>query len=206
MLGVVLGLQWQSSANVKGQKEWTAGPATKGALELTWDNYAAEVVEAAEAFDLPPSYLLALITLECSGRRPAGKRFEPGVHRRMLDVQSGERRRYEQVRTAHLEDASESALVNLATSWGPFQLMGYKCIGMDVNISDIRGEEAVHYGVKWVAEEYGKQLRKERFKDAFHMHNTGQKYPKVGPPRTHDPHYVAKGLGRMVWFEKKLKE
>lgn len=206
LMAIAASLRWQSGPSLESKKGWQAGPASKGALELTWDNYADQVMDAAEEFDLPPAYLLALITLECSGREPAGKRFESGVHKRLLDVQSGERRKYEQVKTAHLEDATPQAVENLATSWGPFQLMGYKCIGMDVNVSDIRGEEAVFYGAKWMNEEYGNRLRNEKFKDAFHIHNTGRKYPKVGPPRTHDPQYVEKGLERMAWFRKRMAE
>ena len=42
-----------------------------------------------------------------------------------------------------IHDASDDALKNLATSWGPFQLMGYQVIPLDLNIADIRGDEAV---------------------------------------------------------------
>jgi len=44
-------------------------------------------------------------------------------------------------------------------------------------------------------------LREDRYKDAFHMHNTGHLYPKSGKPRTHDPYYVAKGLAHIEYFE-----
>lgn len=200
-------MHWRSShAPLPSKTTWQAGPATLNALDLTWQNYGAEAQAAAQRFDLPADYLLALITLECSGRIPAGARFEPGVHNRLLAVRSGDRRKYEQVKTSHLADASDAAVTNLATSWGPFQLMGYKCIDMEVNISDIRGDSAVWYGARWIAEEYGKHLRKGHFKDAFHIHNTGRKYPAVGGPRTHDPTYVEKGLERMGWFREKLEE
>lgn len=191
---------------IPSKTHWTAGPATKGALELTWENYASDVRKAASNFNLPPEYLLALITLECSGRKPAGSRYEPGVYRRLKAVQSGDTRKYEQVRTKHLKDASDGAVTNLATSWGPFQLMGYKCIGMEVRVHDLRGDSAVWHAVRWIDEEYGKHLRKGHFKDAFHIHNTGRKYPVVGGPRTHDPKYVDKGLERMQWFLEKLEE
>lgn len=172
------------------------------ALELAHYNYSEEVAVAAEEFDLPYAYLMALIVLECSGQKPAGSRYEPGIYRRMEQVRSGERRKYEAVKHKHLENASDEALKNLATSWGPFQLMGYKCVGLDVNVNDIRGDRAVYYGAKWIDEEYGKLLRKEKYKDAFHFHNTGRKHPLVGGPRTHDPKYIDRGLNYIAYFEK----
>ena len=88
-------------------------------------------------------------------------------------------------------------------SWGPLQLMGYKCIGMKVNVKDIRGEDAVFNGMSWVDDEYGQLLRKGKYKDAFHLHNTGRKYPLVGGPKTHDPKYVEKGLQYIQYFSSK---
>lgn len=171
-------------------------------LELAYYNYSEEVAAAAEEFDLPYAYLMALIVLECSGQKPAGSRFESGIYRRMEQVRSGERRKYEDVKHKQLENASDEALKNLATSWGPFQLMGYKCVGLNVNVDDIRGDKAVYYGAKWINEEYGDLLRKEKYKDAFHFHNTGRKHPLLGGPRTHDPHYIDRGLKYIAYFEK----
>lgn len=182
------------------------GQSSMSTLERTWVNYEEKVKEVAEEYDLPANYLLALIVLETGGHHPAGKRYEPGVFRRLKNVQSGKRLRYESVRRKHLKDASDEAVRNLATSWGPFQLMGYKCIAMDITVNDLRSDDAVEYGAEWISEEYGHLLRKGRYKDAFHYHNTGRVYPKVGAPRTHDPKYVSKGLGYMDYFKKKLGE
>ena len=157
-----------------------------------------------EEFDLPYEYLMALLVLECSGQKPAGSRFENGVYNRLVQVKSGDRRKYEAVKQEHLLEASDEAIRNMATSWGPFQLMGYKCVGMDVNVNDIRGERAVFYGAKWIEEEYGRMLRKSHFKDAFHFHNTGRKHPLVGGPRTHDPNYISRGL-RYIEYSKSRK-
>ena len=101
---------------------------------------------------------------------------------------------------AHLADASDDALRNLATSWGPFQLMGYKCILLDVNIRDIRGNNGIEHGADWINQTYGQAMRQGRYRDCFHMHNTGQPYPKTGLPRTHDPQYVPRGMAMMKQF------
>jgi hypothetical protein len=102
-----------------------------------------------------------------------------------------------------LEDASDEALKNLARSWGPFQLMGYKCVQLGVNVKDIRGEDALELGVKWIDKEYGHLLKNKRYRDAFHYHNTGRLYPADNKVLTHDPLYVEKGLQYIQEFKKK---
>ena len=162
--------------------------------------YSQEVQRAAKKYDLDYGYLMALLMLECSGKKPAGARFEPNVFRRLKQVRDGKRTNYENVTAAHLADASDDALRNLATSWGPFQLMGYKCILLDVNIRDIRGPNGVEHGADWINQTYGSAMRKGLFRDCCHMHNTGQPYPRTGLPRTHDPQYVPRGMSMMTQF------
>jgi len=170
-------------------------------LRLAQKNYAAEVAPIAKELDLPFSYFMALTVLECSGEKPCDTRFENHVFEKLQKVRDGGRTRYGKVRPEHIDDATDDALRNLATSWGPFQLMGYKCIDMSVHVADIRGDKAVRHGMQWISEEYGSVLRSGSFKDAFHIHNAGRPYPAVGPPRTHDPRYVDRGLRYMDYFE-----
>lgn len=163
-------------------------------------HYQADVQRAANKYDLDYGYLMSLLMLECSGKKPAGTRFEPHVFQRLKQVRDGKKSNYENVTQKHLAGASDDALRNLATSWGPFQLMGYKCILLDVNIRDIRGEQGIEYGAKWINLTYGDAMRKGRFRDCFHMHNTGHPYPKTGLPNTHDPQYVPRGIAMMNRF------
>ena len=171
--------------------------AGKAAAET---HYSQEVQRAAEKYDLDYGYLMALLMLECSGKKPTGARFEPHVFNRLKQVRDGKRTNYENVTASHLADASDDALRNLATSWGPFQLMGYKCILLDVNIRDIRGPNGVEHGADWINQTYGSAMRQGRYRDCFHMHNTGQPYPRTGLPRTHDPQYVPRGMSMMKQF------
>lgn len=164
-------------------------------------NYSEDAADAAMEFDISYSYLMALIQLECSGKNPPGTRFERHVYRRLKDVRDGKRDEYSGITKKHIAEASDEALKNLATSWGPFQLMGYQCILLDVKIKDIRGPRAVHYGAQWINLAYGKRLRKEQYKDCFHIHNTGRPYPSTGIPKTHDPKYVPRGLAYMDRFK-----
>ena len=172
-------------------------------MRLAHKNFSAEVAPLAKELELPYAYFMALTVLECSGAKPCNTRFENHAYERLEQVRSGDRERYGKVRKQHIHDATDDALRNLATSWGPFQLMGYKCIDMSVHVADIRGKDAVRHGMQWISEEYGGVLREGSFKDAFHIHNAGRPYPKEGPPRTHDPRYVERGLRYMDYFEER---
>ena len=173
-------------------------------VERTYQNYGADVKKASEKFDIPANYLLALIALESSGRKVIPHRYEPHVYNRLKAVQSGEQSNMESVTTAMLSGTTDGGIRNLASSWGPYQLMGYKCFEIGVKVKDIRGPKSIHYGTKWIRDSYGGLLDGERYKDAFHMHNTGRVYPRIGGPRTYHKQYVPKGIQYMKEFEKLL--
>ena len=170
------------------------------AVERTKLNYGDRVDKIAKEFGISPQYLKALIVLECSGEQNPKPRYESHIFDRLKEVRDGTRKKYESITTKILEGASDGALKNLATSWGAFQLMGYKCVQMDISIAEIRGRKSLYYSVKWIDEEYGYLLKKKRFKDAFHYHNTGRKHPIIGRARTHNPKYVELGLAYMKKF------
>lgn len=179
--------------------------AERQMLEKTWLNYSDSVIATTDYFNLSPSYLLALIALENSGRAEVPSRYEPHVHRRLKQVQKGWRKQYEHVEKSLIDDAGEDALKNLASSWGPFQIMGYKCLELgDALVMDLRSHRSVYYGAKWINGNYGSLLRDERFKDAFHFHNTGRLFPSNGRSKTHDPTYVERGLLYMQYFQEKI--
>ncbi|MBP5371711.1 MAG: hypothetical protein J6Y55_07300 [Bacteroidales bacterium] len=164
------------------------------------ENYGAEIDSCAKLLGMPPQYLKSLACLECSGRTDVPKRFEKHIYRRLKKVRSGDKPEYEGVTTAMIRDASDEALKNLATSWGPFQIMGYKCLHLNINVADLRGNDAVYWGIKWIRDEYGHLLKKGRYRDAFHYHNTGRIFPADGNPTTYDKNYVPNGLEYMRYF------
>ena len=149
----------------------------------------------AKENNISSAYLKALISLECSGEIPAGKRFEKGVYEKLKEVQVGSSLRYDGISKNQIKDCSDAAIRNLATSWGPFQIMGYKCIDLGVKIEDLRGDDAIKWGVTWINKEYGSYLRNNAFEQAFRIHNTGKK-----DGITYDPNYVANGLDYMQRF------
>ncbi len=171
-------------------------------LEAVEINYGLRVDSAAKRYNLDAAFLKALCMLECSGRKKVPSRFEPHVFRKLVLLQKGKISSYESLSPKHLRGMSPGALRNLATSWGPFQLMGLKAIGMGCKVADLRGYESVHYAVRWIGQTYGDRIRNEQYPDAFHLHNTGRPYPKWGSPMTHDPQYVSKGMRFMQYYKK----
>ena len=99
-------------------------------MQNTRNNYGQEIDALAETHGMPAHFLKALVVLECSGWKPVKPRYEKHVFRRLQRVRDGKRSQIEGINKEMLEDASDEALKNLARSWGPFQLMGYKCVQM----------------------------------------------------------------------------
>jgi hypothetical protein len=192
---------WYEFVYNPGRIYSNSGYGNTDAFVSTKNNYGEDVDLYAREFNLPSSYLLALIVLESSGRKVVPPRFEPQIYQYLKEVKQGKRASFEHVTPRHLTDATDDALKNLASSWGPFQLMGYKCLLLGIKVRDIRGPDAVYWGIKWIDMTYGKELRAKRYKDAFHIHNTGRRFPLIGKPFTHDPGYVYKGLSYMKRFE-----
>ena len=167
-------------------------------------NYSHDIKILARQFNLPPEYLMAVIMLECSGRKDVPPRFEQGVYNKLLEVKEQRRASLESITYRDLADATDEALRNLASSWGPFQLMGYKCLHLGIKIRDLRGNNSLYFGVKWIDATYGDYVRKGKYADAFHIHNTGRPVPKSGKYFTYDPKYVPNGLQHMEYFKEHL--
>jgi len=181
------------------------GQAAKvGIVERTYRNYGAQTLEASKKFDIPQEYLLALIALECSGRKIIPHRFEAHVYRKLKQVKTGELRSMEKVTHNGIKAMSDDAIKNLSRSWGPYQIMGYKVFEMGVKIEDLRGARSVVVGASWIRKNYGEVLDNKHYKDAFHIHNTGSPYPSTGPPKTYNKNYIPKGMEYIQKFKDKI--
>lgn len=168
------------------------------ALKIHQEN----VKELAEAYDLPASYLMALIMLESSGKDKTPVRFEKSIYKRLLNLKKGKIEKFENLTIKDVENLSKKQLKALSSSYGPFQIMGYKCFILDIPLKDLTGKKNMRYAVKWIDLTYGDYLRKGNFRDAFHIHNTGEKHPVKGKPKTYDPDYVKNGLEYEKYFRK----
>ena len=198
---VVIFFGWKFLQNTDDDdEEIIVGETPKVCLRVE-ENYGKAIDSCAKIFNLNSRYIKSLACLECSGRTDRPNRFERHVYKRLKNVRDGKSVDYEGVTQKMLHDASDEALKNLATSWGPFQIMGYKCLHLNINVADLRGNDAVYWGVKWINMEYGHLLKKGRYRDAFHYHNTGRVYPADGKPTTYDKNYVPNGLEYMRHFQ-----
>ncbi len=169
--------------------------------------YGEEVEEIASKYGHAPEFYLALIMLETSGRSEIPSRFEPHIYEELLRLQNGQRKKYEHVTYRNVKNISDGGLRNLASSWGPFQIMGYKCLELKITVADIRGPEAIRYGMYWINKNYGNRIKRKQYTNAFHYHNTGRLFPKNGISQTHDPDYIPNGLKYMEYFrQKRAKE
>lgn len=173
-----------------------------GLVEITFQNYYQDVQHACERYpNIPPSYVLAIIGLECSGRKIIPRRFEKHIYRQLKQVKNGQLKQFERIEQKDLINQNENDLRELSSSWGPMQIMGYKSIPMKINRKDFDKANRVAIGIDWISKNYGTYLREGKFKDAFHIHNTGKPYPKYGKPFTYRKNYVNDGLRLMDSFK-----
>jgi hypothetical protein len=196
---------------VLNRYEWTTlserrYPDMQTVVERTYRNYGKDIVRLAREKKLPPEYFLSVIALESSGRKLVPHRFEPHVFRSLIKLQNGELEKYDHVVAAQLQGMKKGQVKKLASSWGPMQLMGYQSFMLGTHVKHLNGSRALPLGVEWVDKSYGHHLREGRFKDAFHIHNTGKKYPLFGPPSTFHRSYVPMGIAYLNAFKTLLNE
>jgi len=177
----------------------------KGGKEMVIKNYGKIIAALAPKFHLPQDYLLALIMLESSGKKRVPVRFEKEVYQKLLLTKRGKNQGFEKVDKEKLRKFSKRDLKKLASSYGPFQIMGYKIFELNTSISELSGKNNIYWALKWIDINYGNLLRKGDYKDAFHLHNAGEKYPENGKSKTYDPEYVQKGLEYVKYFRKRIK-
>lgn len=176
----------------------------KKILIIVVKNYKKNIDALATQFELPPSYLLSVIALESSGRKRVPARFERGIYNKLLRLKNGEIKQFENLKTKDVKKLSTAHIKALASSYGPFQIMGYKCFILNISLNTLKGKNHLFYAIKWINLTYGDILRAKKFKDAFHIHNAGSKYPDDGISKTYDPKYVTNGLKYENYFRTEI--
>ncbi len=172
-------------------------------FQLTEKNYGKQIDKYSKKFLINKNYLKALIILESSGNLNPPHRFEKNIYDSLKKLQAGKIEKFENITPELVKNLSDTTLKEMASSWGPFQLMGYKCVILNTSIESIKGDDIFFYSVKWIDETYGHQVRIKSYKDAFHLHNAGKMYPDSGPPRTYHPDYVSNGIKYMKYYERR---
>jgi len=173
----------------------------KGGYEFATKNYKHQIDSLSKHFNLPSSYLMAVIMLESSGRKKVKPRFERKIYKKLLLVKRGKLEKFENITQNDLRKLSKKELQLLSYSYGPFQIMGYKSILLKVPLDSLLGKNSLYWAIKWINYTYGNYLRKKQYKHAFHIHNTGKEFPKNGKTLTYDSQYVKNGLEHIKYFE-----
>jgi hypothetical protein len=166
------------------------------------ENYSHSFRNYSDWFALPVYYLQALAAVEVSGRKEIPHRFESHVYEKLVRVKNGKIDRFENILPEDLKDVPDSSLQAMAKSWGPFQLMGYKCFYLHITVEELMDSSAF-YGAQWIDLSYGDLVRSGDFINAFHVHNTGKKLPSDSIPLTFDPKYIEKGMNYLRLFRQK---
>jgi hypothetical protein len=169
-------------------------------------NYGKEVETICKGLDFPhQSYFKALIILESSAEKNPKTRYEAHVFERLKAVRDGKLESYNHLTQADLQSFSNQELTELATSWGPLQLMGYHTLQLKIPLSELKTERALAHSIKWCKKSYGNYLNKGDYENAFHIHNTGKPLGWFSKPQTHDPHYIFKGLHYIRALERQIE-
>ncbi|MGF1534538.1 MAG: N-acetylmuramidase domain-containing protein [Bernardetiaceae bacterium] len=193
ILGTIAYWGWMRSC-----KPITIDPALTQRVER---HYGEDLQDLCQTYDLPAHYFKALIILEVSARKNPPSRTEASVLKRLKDVRAGKTKKYGFFRTQDLQHKSDRDLEWMATSWGPFQIMGFHAVREGFPVTDLYNEKALATGLRWCKAQYGDYLKRGDLANAFHIHNTGSPLPASGRPFTTDPDYVRKGLTYSRFFQ-----
>ena len=140
---------------------------TKGGFDMAILNYKDKIDSLSGIFKLSPDYLMALIMLESSGKKEVPVRFEKRIYELLLLTKNGKIAGFEQIKTQNLKSFSKKDLKKLASSYGPFQIMGYKSIELKIHFQSLIGENHLYWAIKWIDTDYGNYARNGDFKNAF---------------------------------------
>jgi len=168
----------------------------KGLAVKIQQRLGAEITRACTGTLVPDEFLAGLIGIENARLDPNASRFEAGTYLNLKKLRNPIifwRKSWNGITQADLKGASDEALINLATSFGYTQIMGWWSIHLKCTVADIRDPQK-HLGiaVRLLHRVAGRQLKDQTFGPVFRIWNTGQPNGK-----TYDPDYVANGVAVM---------
>jgi hypothetical protein len=157
-----------------------------------------------------PAALLAAITANESGGNPAAARFEPAVMGQLAMVLTGRRANYGTIGAQDIADYIVTAgsvaaadvartLINLSTSYGPTQIMGYEALAGKYGIADLSNLQKHYPRAVAMLEDFRKRFDiatdGSDWAEFFDCWNTGRPHAQ-----TADPQYISRGLARMTLY------
>jgi hypothetical protein len=170
-------------------------------------NFSPFIKPAIEGTPYPESFLAALVANESGGNLAAG-RFEPGVFWELSFTFTGKKTVFGSITTVQLKeylgtsatDKAVNAIINLATSAGPTQIMGYQSLARGYPLAELYNLATHFKHAVEILDDFNKQFRLDadtangqvQPETFFRCWNTGRPDGK-----TFDPNYVANGLLRM---------
>ncbi len=185
------------------------------------DGCGGFIAEAVKGTPYRASLLAALAANE-SGGDATKTRFEPAIFAKFGQIvtalAAGHEARYGAIGARDLVKwcapagrgcgfaESTLSMINLATSWGPTQIMGYEALAGGFALSGITSLDAhFHHTVamldqfrkRWNLPSEGELTDGAIFTPYFRCWNTGRP-----DGQTADPQYVANGLARMATYER----
>jgi hypothetical protein len=158
-----------------------------------------------------PEAFLAALTANESGGDPTKTRLEPVDLAELAQVLIGHKANFGSIGAQDLGgylsvgDAKGivQQLVNLATSWGPTQIMGYQALAGKYSLAELPNLQTHYRHATSVLDDFGRRfgLTEHTWPDVawqyFRCWNTG--HPNG---TTADPAYVTNGLARMTIYGK----
>jgi len=182
------------------------------------DRFRAQMRAASAGTPIPESFFAALTANESGGDVNAS-RYEAYELAQFALVLCGKRDSYQGITASQLTSrlagvlsisSGVRQLVDLCTSWGPTQIMGWHAIRLGVQLSAIQKIESHYSYTSYELLQFTKQFYPELMVQAamhedqregiciglFHCWNSG----KPSNPTT-DPLYASRGLARMKAYE-----
>ena len=176
------------------------------------DGCGGFIAEAVKGTRYPAS-LLAALTANESGGDATKTRFEPAIFAKFAKIivamEAGHEASYGAIGAQDLvkwcapagRSFAESVLsmINLATSWGPTQIMGYEALAGGFLLSELTSLDTHFKHTVAMLDQFRKRwnLTLPAFTPYFRCWNTGRP-----DGQTADPQYVANGLARMATYER----
>jgi hypothetical protein len=170
----------------------------KGIAVKIKSRLGTQLVAACSGTLVPDSFLAGLISVESAGD-PNATRFEKGVFAKLQALRNPLkfwRSEWNGIAQADVKGLSDEALINLSTSFGYTQVMGWWAIvlprrtGVPITVADIRDpQKHLTIAVRLLHLNAARYLKVKDYGAVLRIWNTGSAIGK-----TYDPNYVDNAL------------